>query len=121
MNMEHLAISFSSKDNIITMNKISRMIPLVFSLSSALCQSPCPINGISTNPQNPSPQNAGFKTNIFNWMNSSFSASNNANYGTNSPLTNFFNYPNPFYSSFILGQASDYHPADGWELIKRDF
>jgi hypothetical protein len=49
-------------------------------------------------------------------------ASNNSYYIANSLISNFFNYSQPvFYSSFILGQNSDYYPQDGWELIKRDF
>jgi hypothetical protein len=94
---------------------------LCIELADLAAQSPCPPNGTITNPQNPRPLNAGFKTNLFNWLNPSLNASNNSNYIANSPLTNFFNYPNPFYSSFILGQNSDYYPQDGWELIKRDF
>jgi hypothetical protein len=89
--------------------------------SKMFAQSPCPTNGITTNPQSPSPLNSGFKTNDFNWMSPSLNASNNSNYVANSPLTNFFNYPNTFYQSFVLGTNSDYYPQDGWELIKRDF
>ncbi len=54
-------------------------------------------------------------------MNEFLFAFNSSDYISNSPLTNFFNYPNPYYSSFVLGQLSDYYPKDGWELIKRDF
>lgn len=97
------------------------LIAVIFFSGGLFSQSPCNLNGTTTNPANPIPLNAGFKTNSFNWMSPLLNASNNSNYVANSPLSNFFNYPNPFYQSFILGTNSDYYPQDGWELIKRDF
>ncbi|MBS1680640.1 MAG: hypothetical protein JST48_02925 [Bacteroidetes bacterium] len=102
--------------------KITCLLGLYLIISlTILAQSPCPLNGISTDPNNPVPANSGFKTNTFNWMDEVFHPYNDQDYTSRGWITNFFYYSNTFYSSFIQGVASDFYPKDGWELIKRDF
>lgn len=92
-----------------------------------LAQAPCPPNGISTNPANPSPANppAGkeYKKNTFDWKAEFLNAANSNYYIANSPLTNFYNYEvnNPNFQHIAKGTASDYYTEEGWELIKQDF
>jgi hypothetical protein len=69
---------------------------LCMPLTQSMAQAPCPPNGISTNPANPSPANPPtgkeYKKNTFDWKAEFLHAANSNYYITNSPLTNFYNY-----------------------------
>jgi hypothetical protein len=76
-------------------------------------------NGTSTNPQSPSPNNAGFKTNTFDWRQNPIPVTDK--HKMDSPLPNPFFSIEPYLQPLHGGVNSDSKPEDGWELIKQDF
>jgi len=87
----------------------------------------CSLNGTKTDPSNPLPSSPpplrGFEKNNFNWLSSTGWDVLNSTYGTSA-----VNIHSPFYNTdigvySIIGhhELSDFYPADGWELVKRDF
>lgn len=93
--------------------------------------------GISTNPENPinleAPAVDHWRLNDFDWkIQNPTNPQNNENYfyhfdpnTPNQPIINPFSGPSTtdidYYEYLTAGDASDYHPADGWELMKVDF
>ncbi len=99
--------------------KILLSILLFFSLKSIDGLAQC-VNGTETSPSSPTPTNAGFKTNSFNWQQPSIPVTGKfaALPATlNSPFHSTANY----LSVLQGGYEGDSKPSQGWQLIKQDF
>ena len=72
-----------------------------------------------------------YQTNTWDWTQEHLPSSNNSDYVTQSNLNNnplpaglenpFYQMTTPYLGRIAGGTNSDFYPADGWELIKRDF
>ncbi|MEY4938027.1 MAG: hypothetical protein RIS64_4386 [Bacteroidota bacterium] len=77
-------------------------------------------NGTNTNPTTPTPANAGFKTNLFDWRQNPIPVTdkNGINRSElNNPFFSTETYLKPLHGGF----NSDSKHEEGWELIKQDF
>jgi len=122
------------KNNNIRHISILGLIVFLFQFQITIAQNNCNTvpceKGINTNP-NPtftSPQSGDFKQNSFDWRANPIEVYKIAPYHwPYSPLDPSSTMGNPFYNTSLHlnriagGNASDFDPEDGWELIKQDF
>jgi hypothetical protein len=120
------------------MNKIYKMsltLCCIFIICTSMGQptdtADCHPNGpfISTAPITYTGQS--YQTNTWDWMQEHLPSSNNPDYVAESNLNNnplpaglenpFYQMTIPYLGRIAGGTNSDFYPADGWELIKRDF
>jgi hypothetical protein len=107
---------------------LASLILLVLAIHS-FAQSPCGPNGISTDPNAPVPSSPPsgqeYKKNNFDWRIENFLINKSA-YSQFQP-NGSFPLPSPYYDNSVdynhiaNASLSDFQPADGWELVKRDF
>jgi hypothetical protein len=77
------------------------------------------VNGTDTDPSNPFPVGAGFKTNTFNWQQNPIPITGKfvTDLTLDNPFYNVVDYLKPLQG----GLKSDSKVTDGWELVKQDF
>ncbi len=103
--------------------KIQLYILLAFLLVSQNIWSQCETNGTLTDVQNPSPQGAGYRTNTFDWQEPQLPIQAPTSMPTIQQRLSIF-YSNEDWHVAIADNTfdnlRDFHPEDGWELIKQD-
>ena len=106
------------------LHKFVMIVTLMMIYKMTIAQSPCDLNGQGGQPISTAPvpySGADFHTNTFDWTAPQWNI--HLNGYPNSTINNFFSVTGQDYSQFIAKGIidSDFHPEDGWELIKRDF
>jgi hypothetical protein len=104
--------------------RIITLLLICFVSFNNLCKAQsCPINNIITNPAAPVNTQNSSKINLFNFTGNSFNWKYSNSMSFDNIMSPFFTTDNPGIQHFYdpVDGIKDIYPAEGWELIKKDF